>query len=77
MYSKRHGAGKRPAQYKKCENLSEFNLSQPFDDSKFNFTKTSTDEDLGQGEEVTLKVNVSPVLESHTLLIPYLQNKVA
>lgn len=77
MYSKRHGANKRPAQYKKCEDLSEFSLEQPFDESKFNFAKASTEEDLAYAEEATVKINVSPVLETHSLLIPYLHRKVA
>jgi len=77
MYSKRHGASKRPAQYKKCEDLSKFSVKQPFDDSKFNFAKASTEEDMANAEEATVKINVSPVFETHSLLIPFLQRKVA
>jgi len=75
IFNKKHHENKRPAQYKKIEDMSQFSLETPFDDSKFNFTKTSDEEDLARTTDAVVKVNISPIFETHSLFLPKMLEK--
>ena len=76
MFSKTHDKNKTKGSHAKVTDLKEFKLSNNFDGAKTNF-RQKKEGDIAHTDslQTTVKVNISPVFETHSLIIPYLYLK--
>jgi hypothetical protein len=81
MCSKKFSSNKRESNHNEVS-LEQFSVKPHFDEAKFNFLKSSSDEDILSYQDQdnwrhVVKVNVSPLFAGHCLYIPFIDLKLS